>query len=51
LETLVDFQQATWRYTPEDKTLHNHCCENLKSYKKNMWVHMGSHFFLTGPSQ
>jgi hypothetical protein len=20
-------------YIPEDRTLHNHCCENLKSYK------------------
>jgi hypothetical protein len=30
-ETSVDFQQITWRYTPDDRTLHNHCCENLKS--------------------
>jgi hypothetical protein len=32
-ETPVDFQQTTRRYTPEDRTLHNHCSENLKSYK------------------
>jgi hypothetical protein len=25
----ADFQQTTWSYIPEDKTLHNHC-ENLK---------------------
>jgi hypothetical protein len=24
--------RATWRYIPEDSTLHNHRCENLKSY-------------------
>jgi hypothetical protein len=28
----VDFQQTTWRYFPENSALHNHCCENLKSY-------------------
>jgi hypothetical protein len=32
-ETSVDFQQTTCRYTPEDSSAHNHCCENLKSYK------------------
>jgi hypothetical protein len=31
-ETTLSFQQTTWRYIPEDKTLHNHRCENLKSY-------------------
>jgi hypothetical protein len=31
-ETSVDFQQTTRCYIPEDRTLHNHCCENLKSY-------------------
>jgi hypothetical protein len=30
---VVDFQQTTWHYIPEDRTLHNHCCENLKSHK------------------
>jgi hypothetical protein len=28
----VDFQHTTWPYAPEDSTLHNHHCENLKSY-------------------
>lgn len=23
-ETSVDFQQATWYYIPEDRTVHNH---------------------------
>jgi hypothetical protein len=27
--------QTTWRYIPEDSTLHNHCCENRKSYVVN----------------
>jgi hypothetical protein len=34
-ETWVDFQRITGRYIPEDRTLHNHLCENLKSYKKS----------------
>jgi hypothetical protein len=29
-ETSVDFQQTTLRYVPDDITLHNHSCENLK---------------------
>jgi hypothetical protein len=31
-ETSVDTQRTTRRYIPEDDTLHNHRCENLKSY-------------------
>jgi hypothetical protein len=31
-ETSVAFQWTTQRYIPEDRTLHNHRCENLKSY-------------------
>jgi hypothetical protein len=27
-----DFQQTTGPYVPEDRTLHNHQCENHKSY-------------------
>jgi hypothetical protein len=30
--TWVDFQRTTQRYIPEDRTLHNDRCENLKSY-------------------
>jgi hypothetical protein len=29
----VDTQQATQRHIPDDDTLHNHHCGNLKSYK------------------
>jgi hypothetical protein len=29
--TPVDSQRTTLRYIPEDSTLHNHRCENLKS--------------------
>jgi hypothetical protein len=32
-ETLSGFQQSTQRCILEGRTLHNHCCENLKSYK------------------
>jgi hypothetical protein len=28
----VAAQRSTWRHIPEDDTLHNHHCENLKSY-------------------
>jgi hypothetical protein len=31
-ETSVDTQRTTWRYIPEDGTLHNHRCKNFKSY-------------------
>jgi ABC-type transport system involved in cytochrome bd biosynthesis fused ATPase/permease subunit len=31
-QTLVDFQRTTRRYIPEVITVHNHRCENLKSY-------------------
>jgi hypothetical protein len=27
------FHLSTRRYIPEDETLHNHRCENLRSYK------------------
>jgi hypothetical protein len=32
LEAPVDFQLTIRRYIPEDSTLHNHRCENLKSW-------------------
>jgi hypothetical protein len=35
-ETSVDTQRTTRRYIPEDRTLHNHRYENLKSYKKRV---------------
>jgi hypothetical protein len=31
-ETSVDFQRTVRSYIPEDGTVLNHCCENLKSY-------------------
>jgi hypothetical protein len=30
-DRLVHFQQTAWHYTSEDRSLHNHCSENLKS--------------------
>jgi hypothetical protein len=32
LNAMVDFQRTAQRYIPEDRTLHNRRCENLKSY-------------------
>jgi hypothetical protein len=31
-EMSVDFQRITWRYIPDDKILHNHLCQNQKTY-------------------
>jgi hypothetical protein len=31
-ETSIDIRRTTRRYIPEDSTLHNHRCENLKSW-------------------
>jgi hypothetical protein len=36
-ETSVDFQRTTRRYVAQDIILHNHRCENLKSYIKLYW--------------
>jgi hypothetical protein len=33
-ETPVDFQQDTGRYIPEDMTLRNNRCKNVKSYER-----------------
>jgi hypothetical protein len=35
-EASVDTQQTTQRYIPEDDILHNHRCENLKSYNNGI---------------
>jgi hypothetical protein len=37
-KTLVDFQQTTHYFIPQDRTLHNHCCENHKSYTVNLSI-------------
>jgi hypothetical protein len=37
-ETSVDFQRTTQRYIPEDSTLHNHRCENLKSHSPHSFL-------------
>lgn len=34
-ETSIHSQQTTRRCIPEDRSLHNYCCENLNSYKNN----------------
>jgi hypothetical protein len=28
----IDFEWTTWCYIPEDKTFHDHCCQNLELY-------------------
>jgi hypothetical protein len=35
LKMSVDFQETIWRYIPQGRKLHNHHCENLKSY---IWI-------------
>jgi hypothetical protein len=37
-ETSVNFHRATWRYIPEDRTLHNHRCENHRPYIASLRV-------------
>jgi hypothetical protein len=35
-ETSVATQRTARRHIPEDDTLHNRCCENLKSYVRGL---------------
>jgi hypothetical protein len=37
-ETSVDFQRTTRPYIPDNRTHHNHRCENLRSYKIHKYV-------------
>jgi hypothetical protein len=39
-KTSVDFQWTTQPYIPEDRTLHNHCYENLKSYIIKIFIYL-----------
>jgi hypothetical protein len=45
-ETSVDFQRNILRYIPDDRTLHNHRCENLK-YNLNAFLrlHINVNYF------
>jgi hypothetical protein len=44
-ETSVDFQRTAQRYIPEDRIVHNHVCENFKSYKHTpRWTKMFTYF-------
>jgi hypothetical protein len=45
-ETSVATQRTTRRHIPEDDTLHNHRCENLKSYKRKQDCKSGKTVFL-----
>jgi hypothetical protein len=50
-ETSVGFQRVTQRYIPEGRTLHNHYCENLKSYREwifSLWFNVMCWSSLTG---
>jgi hypothetical protein len=38
-ETLVDFHQTTQHYILQDRVLHSHCCENLKSCNILLFLH------------
>jgi hypothetical protein len=51
-EISVDFKRITRRYIPEDRTPHNHRCENLKSYlgqrlEPKFYFITGSIYFIT----
>jgi hypothetical protein len=35
---LADFRRSTRRYIPEDRTVHNHRCENLKYHINLMFL-------------
>jgi hypothetical protein len=43
-ETSIEFQRTTLRYIPEASTLHNHRCDNLKSYTEV--VKLGGYGFM-----
>jgi hypothetical protein len=44
-EILVDLYQTTWYCIPVDRTLHNHCCENLKTAYMTDFVSSVGFFF------
>jgi hypothetical protein len=33
-EMSVDFQRTTWRFIPIDRTIRNHLCEMMRSYRR-----------------
>jgi hypothetical protein len=35
-KSIADFQRITRRYSPVERTIHNHRCENLKSYNSDV---------------
>jgi hypothetical protein len=42
IETPADFQRTTRHYIPEDRTLNDHSCENLKSYNSKSTLDDGT---------
>jgi hypothetical protein len=45
-EISVDFQRTTRHYIPEERTLHNNHCENLKSYEDNITMAIRKKYIL-----
>jgi hypothetical protein len=43
--TSIDFQQTTWHYILEDRTLHNHCYENINSCMMEMVSYLKNCYF------
>jgi hypothetical protein len=41
LRTVVDLKRKARRYVAKERTLHNHRCENIKSYKIHTFVNKG----------
>jgi hypothetical protein len=46
-EPSIEFHQTTRRYIPEDRTLHNRRCQNVRSYKTNIIFRLKSVVILT----
>jgi hypothetical protein len=49
-ETLVDFHWTTWHCISEDRTLHSHYCQNLKSNKVKCLLILDSAIMYRYPS-
>jgi hypothetical protein len=46
-EASVEFQRSTRRYIPEDRTVHNHRCDSLKSYIcNNHWFNIAIFYWI-----
>jgi hypothetical protein len=49
-ETSVYFQRIIWHCIPENRSLHNHRCENIRSYVKKKYLQKGGRLAPGGSS-